>query len=131
MMLSTPPSVRETRRTATVHLPWPPSVNNLYFNAGRKRVRAPLYRKWQEEAGWMVKAAKVPAFAQPVAITLDLCPPDNRRTDADNRTKPVLDLLVACGVLPDDSRKHVQSVTARFVENSVHSCVVTIEEVGE
>lgn len=113
----------------TIHLPWPPSVNNLYFNAGRKRVKAPLYRQWQEEAGWMLKAAKVRPFTDPVSVTIELCPPDNRRTDADNRTKPVLDLLVAHGIISDDSRKHVRSVTARFVEASVHSCTVTIETV--
>lgn len=114
-------------RRATVHLPWPPSTNNLYVNAGRKRIRSPGYRKWQDEAGWMLKAAKPGSFTEPVSITLDLCPPDNRRTDADNRTKAVLDLLVAHGVIPDDSRGFVRSITARFVERAVHSCSVTIE----
>lgn len=110
-------------------LPWPPSVNNLYVNAGHKRVRSPGYRKWQDEAGWRLKASRPQKFAEPVEITIELCPPDNRRMDADNRNKAVLDLLVAHGVIRGDDRRHVQSVTARFVEGSVNSCVVTVEPV--
>lgn len=110
-------------------LPWPPSVNNLYINAGHKRARSPAYRKWQEEAGWYLKAARPHKFTEPVSVTLDLCPPDNRRTDADNRNKAVLDLLVTHGVIPADDSRYVKSVTARFVENAVHSCVVTISQI--
>lgn len=108
-------------------LPWPPSVNNLYINAGRRRVRSPRYRSWQDEAGWRLKAAKPQNFDGPVNVTLELCAPDNRRHDADNLNKPVLDLLVAHGVIKADDRRVVQSVTTRWVDNAVHSCVVTVE----
>lgn len=112
-----------------LYLPWPPSVNNLYINAGRKRVRSPGYRKWQDEAGWRLKAARPPVFDGAVEVTLELCPPDNRRADADNRNKAVLDLLVTHGVIKGDDRRYVKSVTARWVDSSVHSCVVTVRAI--
>jgi crossover junction endodeoxyribonuclease RusA len=114
--------------TISLTLPWPPSVNNLYKNVGRRRVRTPAYRKWQEEAGWHLQAARPPKLSGPVEVTLELCPPDNRRADADNRNKAVLDLLVTHGVIAGDDRRFVKSVTARWVENAVHSCVVTIAQ---
>ncbi len=111
---------------ARIALPWPPSVNNLYVNVGRKRVRSPGYRKWQDEAGWHLKAARPHKFIGAVDVVLELCPPDNRRADADNRNKAVLDLLVTHGVIEGDDRRFVKSVTARWVENSVHSCTVIV-----
>lgn len=120
----------EAQTAFRVNLPWPPSVNNLYINAGRKRVRSPRYRKWQDEAGWALKAARPPAFDGPVSVTIELCPPDNRRLDADNRNKPILDLLVSHGVIKDDDSRHVRSVTARFVKDRVHSCTVIVEAVA-
>lgn len=110
-------------------LPWPISTNNMYFNAGRKRVKSPRYRAWQEEAGWRLKAAKPPQFAGPVTILIELCPPDNRRRDGDNLTKGILDLLVSHGVISDDNRRVVRETVVRWVESSVHSCTVTVEAV--
>lgn len=118
--------VARPRGEARITLSWPPSVNNLYISAGRKRVRSPGYRKWQEEAGWLLKAAKPQKFDGPVKIILDLCPPDRRRFDADNKNKAILDLLVSHGVIAGDDSRYVRSVTARVVESAVHSCVVTI-----
>lgn len=112
---------------ALVRLPWPPGTNNLYVTVNRRRIRSPRYRAWQTEAGWRLQAAKLPKFTGPVSITLELCSPHNRRTDADGKIKPVVDLLVTHGVIPDDSSKYVKSVKAEWVQ-SVHSCTVTIEE---
>lgn len=116
--------------TARIHLPWPPSVNNLYINVNRRRIRSPRYRAWQEEAGWRLQAAKPGTFEGPVNVTLELCPPDRRDRDADNLNKPVLDLLVAHGVIKGDGRRIVRSVTAKWVQ-SVHSCTVIIEGVSD
>lgn len=111
---------------ARIVLPWAPSVNNLYVNAGRKRVRSPAYRKWQNEAGWHLKVAKPHKFLGPVNIEIELCPPDKRRFDVDNKNKAILDLLVTHGVIEGDDSRFVKSAVARCVENSVHSCVVTV-----
>lgn len=111
-------------------LPWPPSVNNLYINASHRRVRSPAYRKWQDEAGWHLKAARPGKFTGPVSITLELCPPDRRRFDLDNKNKAVIDLLVAHGVIEGDDSRYVKSTEARCVENSVHSCVVSVRAVA-
>ena len=114
----------------TIHLPMPPSVNNLYINAGNRRVRSRRYRSWQEDAGWHLKAAKPDRIVGPVTVVVELFVPDKRRRDADNMNKPVLDLLVAHGVIEADDRRIVRSVISMWIdEPRVHSCTVIITPV--
>lgn len=117
--------------TVTIHLPMPPSVNNLYINAGRKRVRSPRYRAWQDDAGWRLKAARLEPIKGPVSVVVERYVPDKRRRDADNLNKPVLDLLVAYGVIEADDNRIVRSITSRWVDGPrVHSCTIIIEPVA-
>lgn len=55
-------------------------------------------------------AARIPRMTEPVVIKLELTPPNNRRRDADNFTKGVVDALVAARVLPDDNSTWVKAV---------------------
>lgn len=45
-------------------------------------------------------------YCRPVAMLIDVYPPDQRRRDLDNLAKPILDALVKGGVLTDDSYVH-------------------------
>lgn len=111
-------------------IPMPPSLNNAFLNAaGKGRVRSKAYKAWVEEAGWMVKARRNGLIPGPVSVTLDICPPNKRAFDLDNRLKPALDLLVACGVLSDDSNKIVKAVSAREVTEGP-ACTITIEAIA-
>lgn len=92
-----------------IRLPFPPSTNNLFINAGRKRVLSPEYRAWKTQAAWELKAQKVKKFEGRALIHIDL--DDTRRGDADNRAKAVLDALVDAEVLAGDSKKHVRRVS--------------------
>lgn len=111
----------------TFTLPMPPSVNGMYINVGGKgRAKATAYKTWLIEAGWDLNRQKVrPVKGAPVEILIEL---DNRRRgDADNRCKPVLDLLVAHKIIPGDSKKYVRAVTAKWV-SGIDGCRVTITE---
>lgn len=110
-------------------VPMPPSANNVFLNvAGRGRVRSKAYRAWAEEAGWMVKSRMNGMVTDPISVRIELCPKNRRAYDIDNRIKPSLDLLVACGVIPDDSNKYIRQVMVREVPTGPE-CTITLEEI--
>ena len=92
-------------RMITATLPMPPSTNNLYANApGKGRVKTREYRNWITVAGHVLKiAAAAKQIDGPYALILRVGKPDNRRRDLSNTLKPLEDLLVAMGVVRDDS----------------------------
>jgi Holliday junction resolvase RusA-like endonuclease len=111
-------------------LPLPPSTNNLYVNLpGRGRVRAAAYRRWSDEAGWLVKAKTPPVtFYGAVAVRIE-AGAGNRR-DIDNILKPTLDLLVKVGVLADDRMIDVLHIMRGGPKNYMLISIWPMEEVG-
>lgn len=108
-------------------LPFPPSTNNLFVNAGKRgRVRSSRYDLWLNEAGWELKAQRPPKMLGRVAVTICLCPVDKRRRDADNGAKACLDLLVKHGVIEGDDSRFVRKVTMQWVDVGAH-CTVFVE----
>lgn len=98
---------------STYVLAVPPSTNSLFFNVkGRGRVKSTKYRAWikAELLALIAQRAKPVTERASVAITI----PKITRGDADNRIKPVLDLLVRAGILTDDGGKHVGAVSITF-----------------
>ena len=86
-------------------LPFPPSVNHLYFNArGRSKGRrkAKKYKDWELLAENAINSQKIIKFNQPVAIIHNLYKPDFRVRDCANYEKATTDFLVNAGVLVDD-----------------------------
>src|SRR5262245_20470260 len=76
-----------------VALSLPPSVNSLYANVGRKRVKTAKARRWHDTAAWQIKlAAGRIRIEGPWAIGVVL--PRSMRGDCDNRLKPILDAAV-------------------------------------
>ena len=114
----------------TYDLPVPPSSNNMFFNTGRGRAITPEYKAWREEAGLMLRRQKPAAFVGRADLLIEIdekaC---SASSDVTNRVKAVEDLLVAHGVLRDDSRKYVRAVTATWAEN-IGACRVTIKPVS-
>lgn len=105
----------------------PPSTNGLYLNVrGRGRVRSENYRKWANEAGWLLKSQHPRKFHEPVKVRVELNPPNARAFDLDNRNKALLDLLVEHGVIIDDSNRWVRSVTVEQVAAGA-PCTVIVE----
>lgn len=114
--------------TVRLELPRPPSANNLYRNVpGKGRVRSNEYKRWQQQAGWVLQAARPGALQGAVMVHyLVPDPRDRRRRDIDNLAKPLTDLLVKHGVIEDDSL--LRAVTLEY--GDTETVVATVEAAG-
>jgi crossover junction endodeoxyribonuclease RusA len=86
-----------------LELPWPPAVNNLYRNAGKRRIKTERYTAWTRAAALHLLAQGCPGLKGHFCISIECSPPDRRKRDLDGLAKAPLDLLVSCGVIEDDS----------------------------
>jgi crossover junction endodeoxyribonuclease RusA len=75
----------------TLQLPWPPSIN-------------PETRAYRQRVRGLVRSAGIPTLLGPLAVRLELYPPDDRRRDCDNAQKSLLDALTQAGAFVDDSQ---------------------------
>lgn len=113
----------------TLTLPFPPSVNNLFINKGRKRIRSPKYRAWAEEAGWTLNAQSPRCVPGPVTLLYEFQEgQDKRKRDIGNLEKAVTDLLVAHLVIWGDDNRIVRAIDLRW-STEVVGVRVTIKEV--
>lgn len=90
----------------------PPSTNKLYANAGRSRKKTAAYSAWiRGELKALVAQRAKPV---PIPVTISILLPDTMRGDASNRIKATEDLLVRAGIIPNDSKKFVRSISISF-----------------
>jgi len=98
-------------------LPLPPSANNLFKKAPRRRGKfytTKAYIKWTNEANAIaMEAGMIPRreapFQRPVHVRVDILPGKGLRLDrdADNMAKIVQDWLVKWNFLVDDCLRYV------------------------
>lgn len=101
-----------------LQLPYPPTANHLFANAGKKRVKTDHYKAWIKEAGWAVVQQRPAKVLGAYRLQLIAQRPDKRARDIDNLLKCVSDLLKTHGVIEEDSK--AQSVFAGWsLEGSV------------
>jgi crossover junction endodeoxyribonuclease RusA len=89
----------------SLSLPFPPSTNNLFAQAGKKRIssaRASAYARTVFAAVLASGASR--GLAGELRAVLAVWSPDLRRRDLDNLCKAPLDGLVKAGVMADDSQ---------------------------
>ena len=86
----------------TITLPWPPAVNNLFVNAGKRRIKSERYKAWLTEAGWELRRQRPESVVGRFCVTITAHAPDNRVRDLDGLAKAPLDLLTTHGVIEDD-----------------------------
>lgn len=87
-----------------VHLPFPPSTNNLFSqNKAGRRFPSPRYKRWRSAAYTTIMAARLPKYDCLIAVRVLLVPPSEARRDVDNHVKAVLDALVYMETIKDDS----------------------------
>lgn len=108
-------------------IPTPPSTNNLFFNAGKRRVRTQKYNNWIDRAAPHVEGWKW-AGSYPVAITITVLEKARANRDIANYEKAVTDLLVSQGVIKGDSVKYVTSMRIEYRPGNVAGVRVGIEE---
>lgn len=106
-----------------IELPFPPSVNNLYINAGKRRVMSARYKAWFALACVSVKDTHRQNIG-PYALNICVKRPDKRRRDLGNLEKAVSDLLVECGVIRDDSL--CERITLQWDAGIQAECVVIV-----
>lgn len=58
----------------------------------------------------MIREQRPPKIEERCVIHYSLNHPDNRTRDAGNYEKPLTDLLVMHGIIPDDGREHLRGV---------------------
>lgn len=98
-------------------LPFPPSVNGLYFNLKKGgRVKTTRYQNWIKEATTQLNKQSygvrhvitplTPLFKQPVEVSYVVGRPDKRTRDLSNTLKALDDIMVSYGILKDDSLIH-------------------------
>jgi Holliday junction resolvase RusA-like endonuclease len=100
----------------------PPSSNTLYRNLpGRGRVKTGTYKNWLLEAALIVKAQlkSNERIEGPYAIRIRAYRPDWRRRDLSNLLKATEDLLVAMGIVEDDSL--CQSIEAEWAKEKMNT----------
>lgn len=80
----------------------PLSLNNVYQNRGDGGRRVgPAYKRWLAEAGWEIRLQKPEPVAGPFCAFIEVGTKISR-ADLDNLAKPIIDLMVAQGCVPDD-----------------------------
>ncbi len=99
--------------TLEFELPWPPSVNHYYRHVGAKVLISRDGRKYREMIVSRFRSDNVETFRGPVELSIELYPPDNRRRDADNSLKCLLDAFTHGGLYEDDSLIRRLVVTKR------------------
>ena len=88
---------------ASFTLPAPPSTNALYKNvSGKGRVKTRTYKDWRSYALTEVRRQNVRNVDAP-CVVLVAVERQSTKADIDNTLKASLDLMVAAGVLSDDS----------------------------
>jgi len=92
-----------------LELPYPPSANHYYRRLGPRTLISREGRRFRERVCAILAAKILRPFDGPIAVQVDVHPPDRRRRDLDNTQKALLDALQHGGVYRDDSQ--IESLT--------------------
>ncbi len=100
----------------------PPSVNNLFFNGRKGRVKSSEYRLWQLTAGLQLNVQR----AKPIAgrVEVDYSVPRNNKRDLGNYEKALSDLLVRQKIIEDD--RQIERIVMRWQDNNEQVGIVIL-----
>ena len=108
---------------ATLAIPLPPSLNNIFVNLPRGgRAKSPEYKAWRQLATLQINTQHPGRIVGDVRIEIT-CERPNKASDLDNRIKPVLDAIVTARVIEDDRK--VVELTAKW--GDVRGVLVNVE----
>ncbi len=85
-------------------LPYPPSANHTYSYAHGRPVLTQDARAYRHAVRKIIASQRLKPFMGPLAIRIEIFPPDQRRRDIDNCLKSLLDALQHAGAFWDDSQ---------------------------
>ena len=93
-------------------LPWPVSANRLWRSYRGRVVCSREYKNWRDIAGKTIMQLRPKRHRGPVEVSIELGAPTKwQRYDPDNKTKSVLDLLVAMQIIESDDSKTVKKIS--------------------
>ena len=101
--------------TLCFELPYPPSVNHYWRRVGSRVLISRAGRAFRERVCSLLAVRDSEPLEGPLAIQINLFPPDDTRRDIDNLSKALLDALQHGGAYRDDS----QIVSLRIDKRSV------------
>lgn len=85
-------------------LPYPPTVNTYWRRVGPRTLISREGRRFRQHVVSILAAIGCEPLRGPIAVTIDVYPPDRRRRDIDNVPKALLDALQHGGAYLDDSQ---------------------------
>lgn len=113
-------------------LPIPPSVNRLWRVSGRRMHRSKKYTDWIDECLLALELEQRPQIDGPFICEITVGKPrrkdgsiSTRKSDIDNRVKPVLDICQHAGIIVDDANAWQVMV---MWSNDIDYCQVRIWE---
>ena len=106
-----------------LELPHPPSVNHYWRRVGARTLISRGGRVFRQAVCSILAAAKVQPLDGPLAVAVEVYPPDKRRRDIDNVQKALLDALAHGGAYHDDSQIARLTIERRQV---VPNCKVRV-----
>jgi crossover junction endodeoxyribonuclease RusA len=95
--------------TLETELPYPPSVNHYWRYARGRFYISPAGHSYRDAVAAALFGCQ--KLSGPVALEIEVYPPDRRRRDLDNILKSILDALEYAGAFDDDAQ-----VASIFVE---------------
>lgn len=93
------------------------------------RIKTPEYRAWITEAGHTLNLQKPTPVKGRTKVLITAVRPDKRKRDIANLEKPILDLLVAHGIIEDDSL--VESLTLEWTSDNLAGVSISITPLAE
>lgn len=87
-----------------LEIPFPPSINHFFSYYQGRPVLSKDARTYRHQVRRIAIAKGIKPKMGPLAVRIDITPPDDRRRDCDNVQKSVLDALQHAGAFWDDSQ---------------------------
>mgnify|MGYP001584765798 FL=1 len=115
----------------TLYLPYPPTVNHYYARNRNGSVRLGAAGKTYRAEVWAIcHQVRLQRLAGPVAMGIEVFPPDARRRDLDNILKALLDALQYGGAYNDDNQiVHIE--ITRYPHQKVGAVWVRLKTLAE
>jgi crossover junction endodeoxyribonuclease RusA len=112
-------------------LPHPPTTNKYWRHVGSKVLLSSAGRQFRQRVVTILSILGFKPMRGPLAVTIDVFPPDRRRRDIDNITKALLDALQHGGAYIDDSQIVELHIRKQTVEAPDGKVLVTIQPVED
>lgn len=95
------------KRTVTLRLPWPPSLNRIWRAVNNRIILSEAARRYATAVANALPAGRVDPLRGRLIVTMSLCPPASqgaKKWDVANREKLVADILTKQRVWLDDEQ---------------------------